>query len=183
MILLRLAIIESNQDIRKMPALRTLTIAIHPATHRLPGHLHRLALVAGRFQMASGTGSGRRLRSMHWRNSLTTGHGRANRRMLSSFLAPFSVTRTAILDQVAVNAPVESDDVSSCFGIPPRCGASHSKRMLSEGSWLHAHGLHRRLSPGSASERQRLDRGRYRSRKIASFQRGREPSLRHSADS
>jgi hypothetical protein len=39
MILLRLAIIESNQDIHKMPALRTLTIAIHPATHRLPARL------------------------------------------------------------------------------------------------------------------------------------------------
>jgi hypothetical protein len=59
MILLRLAIIESNQDIRKMPALRTLTIAIHPATHRLPGHLHRLALVAGRFP----DGVGNRIRT------------------------------------------------------------------------------------------------------------------------
>jgi hypothetical protein len=40
------------------------------------------------------------------------------------------------LDQVAINAPVESNDVSSVgvFGIPPRSGASHSKRMLSEGS-------------------------------------------------
>jgi hypothetical protein len=29
-------------------------------------------------EMASGTGSGRRLRSMNWRKSLTTAHGRAN---------------------------------------------------------------------------------------------------------
>jgi len=59
-------------------------------------HIHRHAEVAGRFQMASGTGSGRGLRSMNSRKSLTVGHGRANRRMLSAFLAAFSVTRMAI---------------------------------------------------------------------------------------
>jgi len=72
----------------------------------------RHALVAGRFQIVSGTGSGRRLRSMNWRNSLTTGHGRANRRMLSAFLAAFSVTRMAIWIRLPSMLPSITDDVS-----------------------------------------------------------------------
>ena len=64
--------------------------------------------------MASGTGSGRRLHSMNWRNSFTIGHGRANRRMLStSFWQSILCDEDGDLDQVAVNAPVESNDVSS----------------------------------------------------------------------
>src|SRR2546430_14210877 len=54
-----------------------------------------IAFLAGRFQMASGTGSGRRLRSMNSRKSLTIGHGRAKTRRLSTFPAAFSVTRMA----------------------------------------------------------------------------------------
>ena len=46
--------------------------------------------------MASGIGPGRRSRSMHSRNTFTTGHGRACTRMLTTLLAEFSVTRMAI---------------------------------------------------------------------------------------
>jgi hypothetical protein len=84
-------------------AVRWLLKRVHPDRH---------ALAAGRFQTASGTGSRRRVRSMHWRNSLTTGHGRANRRMLRLF-GSILCYEDGDLNQVAVNAPVESDDVSS----------------------------------------------------------------------
>ena len=46
--------------------------------------------------MASGTGSGRRLRSIYSRNSFTTGDGRANTRRLSTFFVASSVTSRAI---------------------------------------------------------------------------------------
>src|SRR6266436_4914069 len=63
--------------------------------------------------MASGTGFGRRSRSMNWRKSLTIGHGRAN--IADAFHLTGRTLRyeNGDLDEVAVNTTIECDDVSS----------------------------------------------------------------------
>ena len=68
--------------------------ALRPCSPSRP--LHFDDAVAGSAQIASGTGSGRRLRSMYSRKSLTIGHGRANPRRLSTLFAASSVTSMAI---------------------------------------------------------------------------------------
>jgi hypothetical protein len=122
---------------------------------------------------------------MNWRKSLTTGHGRANRRMLSIFLPAFSVTRMAIWIQVAVNAPVECDDVSSVGVLEFLDVARHpiaSECCLED---LGYNSVSTDLIAGCHQDRRMKDNvlieGGYRSGKIASFQRAREGSLCHSS--
>jgi hypothetical protein len=137
--------------------------------------------------MASGTGSGRRLHSMNWRNSFTIGHGRANRRMLSTFFGSILCDEDGDLDQVAVNAPVESNDVSSVgvleFLHVPRHPLANECCLKDLGhDWVPTN-----LIAGCRQDRRMKDNvlieGGDRSRKIAGFQRGGEGSLRHGGES
>jgi hypothetical protein len=91
------------------------------------------------------------------------------------------------LDQVAVNAPVECDDVSSVWVLEFLHVAGHpiaSECCLKD---LDYNGMPTDLIAGCRQDRRMKDNvvieGSYRSGKIASFQRGREDSLCHSGDS
>ena len=133
--------------------------------------------------MASGIESGRRSRSIHSRKSLTTGHGRANTRMLPTFLVEFSVTgwrsgsdcpeRCTVEDAVA---NVSSVGVLEFVHVPGHPTASERSLGGTRPTTVCSSYLVARCRQERRMKDNILIEGSYRSGKIASFQRGREDS-------
>src|ERR1700726_3977075 len=76
--------------------------------------------------MASETGSGRKLRSMNWRKSLTIGYRRANRRMLSTLVAAFCPFAAELFERfVGAGDPMIPEPDAQ---FPGGMGAAHEGR-------------------------------------------------------